>query len=121
MKIFDRGMRREQRYCRLLLSSGSGRSQDFQLARLRHFRRPNPYHDPRGWRPLGSNGDRDRSAPGLLNSGSEAVKIFMRHGWIWDGLLDLPDYMHFGKVTVGGESNPFERPVWASQLQPAPK
>jgi hypothetical protein len=45
----------------------------------------------------------------------------MRHGWIWDGLLDPPDYMHFGKVTVGGESNPFERPVWASQLQPAPK
>lgn len=36
----------------------------------------NPYHDPRGWWPAGSSGDRDRSAPGLLNAGSEAVKIF---------------------------------------------
>lgn len=81
----------------------------------------NPYHDPRGWWPLGSNGDRNRSAPGLIAAESEAVKIFMRHGWIWDGLLDPPDYMHFGKVTVGDESNPLQRPVWASQLQSAPK
>jgi len=81
----------------------------------------NPYHDPRGWWPLGSNGDRNRSTPGLLAAESEAVKIFMRHGWIWDGLLDPPDYMHFGKVTVGDEGNPLQRPVWASQLQLAPK
>jgi hypothetical protein len=81
----------------------------------------NPYHDPRGWWPVGSNGDRNRSAPGLLTEGSEAVKIFMRHGWIWGGLLDPPDYMHFGKITVGDEDNPLQRPVWASQLQPAPK
>jgi D-alanyl-D-alanine carboxypeptidase-like protein len=82
----------------------------------------NPYHDPKiGWWPLGSNGDRNRSAPGLIAEESEAVKIFMRHGWIWDGLLDPPDYMHFGKVTVGVESNPFQRPVWASQLKLAPK
>jgi hypothetical protein len=81
----------------------------------------NPYHDPRGWWPLGSNDDRNRSAPGLLVADSEAVKILMRHGWIWDGLLDPPDYMHFGKVTVGDEGNPVQRPVWASQLQLAPK
>jgi hypothetical protein len=52
---------------------------------------------------------------------SEAVKIFMRHGWIWGGLLDPPDYMHFSKITVGDEDNPLQRPVWASQLQVAPK
>ena len=81
----------------------------------------NPYDDPKGWWPAGSDGNRDRSAPGLITADSEAVKIFMRHGWIWDGLLDPPDYMHFGKVTVGVESNPFQRPVWASQLKLAPK
>jgi hypothetical protein len=36
-------------------------------------------------------------------------------------VLDPPDYRHFGKITVGDEDNPFQRPVWASQLQPAPK
>ena len=81
----------------------------------------NPYHDPSGWWPAGSDGERNRSAPGLLDAGSEAVKIFMRHGWIWGGLLNPPDYMHFGKITVGDEDNPLQRPVWASQLQPAPK
>jgi hypothetical protein len=82
----------------------------------------NPYHDPSiGWSPAGSNGDRNRSAPGLLTADSEAVKIFMRHGWIWDGLLDPPDYQHFGKITLGAEDNPLQRPVWATQLQPAPK
>ena len=30
----------------------------------------------------------------------------MRRGWIWGGLLDPPDYMHFGKVTLGEEANP---------------
>jgi hypothetical protein len=29
--------------------------------------------------------------------------------------------MHFGKITLGAENNPLQRPVWASQLQPAPK
>jgi D-alanyl-D-alanine carboxypeptidase len=81
----------------------------------------NPYHDPKGWWPAGSNGERNRSAPGLLTADSEAVKIFMRRGWIWGGLLDPPDYMHFGKITVGEEANPLQRPVWASQLQVAPK
>ena len=62
----------------------------------------NPYHDPKiGWSPAGSNGDLSRSAPGLLTAESEAVKIFMRHGWIWGGLLDPPDYQHFGKITLG--------------------
>jgi hypothetical protein len=42
----------------------------------------NPYHDPRGWSPAGSNGDRNRSVPGLLNAESEVVRIFMRHDWI---------------------------------------
>ena len=81
-----------------------------------------PYHDLNtGWSPAGSNGDRNRSALGLLNAESEVVKIFMRHGWIWGGLLDPPDYMHFGKITLGAEDNPLRRPVWATQLQPAPK
>jgi hypothetical protein len=81
----------------------------------------NPYHDPKGWSPAGSNGDRNRTVPGLLNAESEVVGIFMRHGWIWGGLLDPPDYMHFGKIMLGAEDNPLQRPVWASQLQPAPK
>jgi hypothetical protein len=81
----------------------------------------NPYHDPRGWWPIGSNGDRIRSAPGLITAESEAVKIFMRHGWMWGGLYSPPDYMHFSKVVEGDEDNPLQRPVWASQLQPAPK
>jgi hypothetical protein len=82
----------------------------------------NPYHDLRtGWSPAGANGDRNRSSLGLLNTQSEVVKIFMRHGWIWGGLLDPPDYMHFGKITLGAEDNPLQRPVWATQLQPAPK
>jgi D-alanyl-D-alanine carboxypeptidase len=34
-------------------------------------------------------------------------------------LLDPPDYMHFGKITLGAEDNPLQRPVWASQLQEA--
>ena len=81
----------------------------------------NPYHDPKGWWPAGSDGDRDRAAPGLIVAGSDAVKIFMRHGWMWGGLFNPPDYMHFYKVTVGEEQNPLMRPVWSSQLQPAPK
>jgi hypothetical protein len=82
----------------------------------------NPYHDLRtGWSPAGANGDRNRSSLGLLNAQSEIVRIFMRHGWIWGGLLDPPDYMHFGKITLGAEDNPLQRPVWATQLQPAPK
>ncbi len=81
----------------------------------------NPYHDPKrlvagrlrwGAQPFGA---------GLLNADSEAVKIFMRRGWIWGGLLNPPDYMHFGKITVGDEGNPLQRPVWASRLEPAPK
>ena len=80
----------------------------------------NPYHDPRGWWPAGSDGERDRSASGLITAESEAVKIFMRRGWIWGGLLNPPDYMHFGKITVGDEGNPLQRPVWASRLEPAP-
>jgi hypothetical protein len=42
------------------------------------------------------------------------------YGWIWGGLLDPPDYMHFGKIILGAEDNPLQRPVWASQLQTAP-
>lgn len=80
----------------------------------------NPYHDPRGWWPAGSDGDRNRSAPGLLTAESEAVKIFMGHGWLWGGLLDPPDYMHFSKITVGDEDNPLNRPVLATGLQHAP-
>jgi hypothetical protein len=81
----------------------------------------NPYHDTKGWWPAGSDGSRDGAAPGLLTADSDAVKVFMRHGWIWGGLLDPPDYMHFGKITLGAEANPLQRPVWATQLQPAPK
>ena len=42
----------------------------------------NPYHDPQGWSPAGSNGDRNRSVPGLLNAESEVVRIFMWYDWI---------------------------------------
>lgn len=84
----------------------------------------NPYLDPKeGWWPRGSaaNGKRDRIAPGLLTAGSEAVRIFMDHGWAWGGMYrDAPDYMHFGKVTLGNDGNPMERPVWADRLRYAP-
>lgn len=84
----------------------------------------NPYHDPKeGWWPAGSaeNAGRDRNAPGLLTARSEAVSIFMDHGWAWGGIdRDAPDYMHFGKVTLGGGSNPLKRPVWAERLRFAP-
>ena len=85
----------------------------------------NPYHDPKeGWWPAGSDAEsgRNRVAPGLLTAGSEAVKVLMRHGWAWSGINQPnPDYMHFGKVTIGSESNPLDRPVWAESLQYAPK
>jgi hypothetical protein len=80
----------------------------------------NPYHDPKGWWPKGSNGERARSASGLLNESSGAIRIFMNHGWQWGGWEVPPDYMHFGKVTVGDDDNPLKRNVWASQLQFAP-
>ena len=82
----------------------------------------NPFQDPKeGWWPAGSDGDRDRVAPGLVNAESEVVRIFMRHGWAWGGIERNPDFMHFAKVTVGEESNPLERPVWADTLRDAPK
>jgi hypothetical protein len=84
----------------------------------------NPYHDPKeGWWPPGSaaNSDRNRAAPGLLNAQSDAVRILLDHGWAWSGVYPhAPDYMHFGKVTIGGESNPLERPIWAERLVYAP-
>ena len=83
----------------------------------------NPYHDPKeGWWPHGSavNSDRTRTAPGLLNAESQAVAILLDHGWLWGGFSQSPDYMHFGKVTLGDESNPLERPVWAERLRYAP-
>jgi hypothetical protein len=80
----------------------------------------NPYHDPKGWWPAGSDGDRDRITPGLLTADSKALRIFMEHGWEWGGWENPPDYMHFGKVTVGEDDNPLKRPVWASRLQFAP-
>lgn len=85
----------------------------------------NPYHDPQeGWWPRGSagNAERNRVAPGLLTAGSDAVRIFMEHGWAWGGIYqDAPDYMHFGKVTLGSGSNPLDRPVWAERLRFAPR
>jgi hypothetical protein len=80
----------------------------------------NPYHDPKGWWPAGADGNRDRPAPGLLNAGSEAIRIFMQQGWQWGGMEDPPDYMHFGKVTVGEDDNPLKRRVWARELRLAP-
>jgi hypothetical protein len=83
--------------------------------------RTNPYHDPRGWWPKGSDGERERSAPGLISARSTAVQIFMAHGWAWGGLENsAPDYMHFGKVTIGNGGNPLERQVWAERLEYAP-
>jgi hypothetical protein len=81
----------------------------------------NPFHDPKeGWWPAGSNGNRDRTAPGLLTLQSDAVQIFLRHGWAWGGLEDPPDYMHFAKITIGAGDNPLDRPVWAKELELAP-
>lgn len=81
----------------------------------------NPYHDPKGWWPAGSDGNRDRKAPGLLADRSEPVRIFMKHGWQWGGMEDPPDYMHFGRVTVGEDDNPLKRKVWAGELRYAPE
>lgn len=80
----------------------------------------NPYHDPKGWWPAGSNGERKRSALGLLDAGSDVIGIFMNHGWQWGGTENPPDYMHFGKVTVGDDDNPLKRSVWAARLEYAP-
>ena len=83
----------------------------------------NPFDDPKeGWWPPGSAGNSDRTtdAPGKLAGGSAAVAILLGHGWAWSGFADRPDYMHFGKVTIGGGSNPLERPVWAERLRYAP-
>lgn len=82
----------------------------------------NPFLDPKeGWWPKGSDGERNRTAPGLINAQSEAVGIFMRHGWAWGGIEQNPDFMHFAKVTVGDASDPLQRPVWADTLIYAPK
>jgi hypothetical protein len=81
----------------------------------------NPYHDPKGWWPAGSDGNRERQAPGLIDAGSEAIRIFMQQGWQWGGMEDPPDYMHFGKVTVGEDDNPLKRRVWARELRLAPE
>lgn len=82
----------------------------------------NPFHDPKeGWWPAGSDGNRDRKAPGLVSANSEVIRIFMRHGWAWGGIEPNPDFMHFAKVTVGEEHNPLNRPVWADTLRDAPK
>lgn len=83
----------------------------------------NPFDDPKeGWWPPGSAGNSDRTtdAPGKLAGGFAAVAILLGHGWAWSGFADRPDYMHFGKVTIGGGSNPLERPVWAERLRYAP-
>jgi D-alanyl-D-alanine carboxypeptidase len=81
----------------------------------------NPYHDPKeGWWPAGSDGNRDRTAQGLLTAQSEVVKIFMRHGWAWGGMENPPDYMHFAKLMVGDDDNPLKRPIWARELEYAP-
>jgi len=81
-----------------------------------------PFLDPKqGWWPKGSDGARNRSAPGLVGPKSEVVAIFMRHGWAWGGIDANPDFMHFAKVTVGNEANPLERPVWADRLRDAPQ
>jgi hypothetical protein len=84
----------------------------------------NPYHDPKeGWWPPGSaaNSDRNRTAPGLVDARGKAVRAFMDHGWVWGGIDDRePDYMHFAKITLGEQSNPLERPVWADRLIDAP-
>jgi hypothetical protein len=82
----------------------------------------NPFLDSKeGWWPKGANGERNRVAPGLVTAKSEAVRIFMRHGWAWGGIERKPDFMHFAKVTVGDESNPLDRPVWADTLRDAPR
>ena len=83
----------------------------------------NPYHDPKeGWWPKGSESqsNRNREAAGLLTAKSPAVATFLHHGWAWGGIYHDPDYMHFGKVTLGDESNPVNRPLWAERLQYAP-
>jgi hypothetical protein len=83
----------------------------------------NPYRDPRGWWPVGSdpNSGRRRVAPGLIAPGSDAVTAFMQQGWAWGGThATNPDYMHFGKVTLGDEPNPLNRAVWVERLRYAP-
>ncbi len=76
----------------------------------------NPFHDPKGWWPAGSDGNRNRAAPGLLAERSEGVQILMGHGWGWVGWDNPPDYMHFSKLMIGPGDNPLQRPVWAGRL-----
>lgn len=61
--------------------------------------------DVQRWWPSGSNGDRKPDRTGACRSRIRK---------------NPPDYMHFGKVTVGDDDNPLKRPVWASRLQFAP-
>jgi hypothetical protein len=81
-----------------------------------------PFDDPLdGWWPAGANGDRSRTAPGLIADRSAVVDPFMRHGWGWDGLDAHPGYTHVAKITVGNDSNPLARPVWPDTFRCAPE
>jgi hypothetical protein len=71
----------------------------------------NPFLDSKdGWWPAGtaSMAPRDEGK-GKTSPGTEAFRIFARHGWAWGGFyVGEPDYMHFYKLTVGN-GNPLER------------
>ncbi|WP_159993687.1 M15 family metallopeptidase [Roseomonas sp. 18066] len=83
----------------------------------------NPYRDPKGWWPAGSdtNSSRNQVMPGLIAPRSAPVAAFLAQGWAWGGTHTAsPDYMHFGKVTLGDEPNPLNRNIWVDRLRYTP-
>lgn len=83
----------------------------------------NPFLDAKeGWWPKSAAISSRRDAGrGKLSPGSEAFRIFSRHGWAWGGFyMGEPDYMHFYKLTYGGSGNVLERPYVATGLQYIP-
>lgn len=83
----------------------------------------NPFLDAKeGWWPKAAAryALRDRGS-GKISPTSEAFQVFARHGWAWGGFyVGEPDYMHFYKLTYGGNGNVLERPYAATGLQYIP-
>jgi D-alanyl-D-alanine carboxypeptidase len=83
----------------------------------------NPFLDLKhSWWPRAAAKSAPRDgARGKISTDTEAFRIFTRHGWAWGGFdPGVPDYMHFGKATVGGDGNRLERPYAVTHLQYVP-
>jgi hypothetical protein len=85
--------------------------------------RENPFRDvKKGWWPKTSAALAPRDGgKGKISPGTEAFRIFSRHGWAWGGFYaGEPDLMHFYKFTTGGSGSPLERPYVVTGLQYVP-